>query len=282
MSAKALALAAALLATTAISTSANAGGVRLGFGFPLGNFTAHPNLSSGPAGTARGRNTAEHYEKPRVARGHHNDDDDAPVRKAKRAPKVEVADDEPAPKKVHRKPKVEVAEDEPAPKTVHRRPKVQVADEVPAPKKLKKQPKIEVAEEPPQVLKVKTAKLETTDAEPAPVSHAAPVIFIPETAVAVPALTGTQSTPAPIKVASLGPVEIKPPQVLAAAVPVAEPLKTAAKAEAKTEAKPEPKSEAKTAPKSETKATSVALEAKKLCRRFSAAIAGLIDVPCGD
>lgn len=235
MSAKALALAAALLATTAISTSANAGGVRLGFGFPLGSFTAHPNLSSGPAGTARGRDTAEHCEKPRVARSYHNDDDDAPVRKAKRAPKVEVADDEPAPKKIAKQHKNEVA-DEPA-------------------------------------AEVKTAKLETKDADTKTVNHAAPVIFIPETPVAVPALSGTQSTPAPIKVASLEPVEIKQPQVMAAVVPVAEPLKT--------EVMTETKSEVKTTPKTETK-SSVALEAKKLCRRFSAAIAGLIDVPCGD
>ena len=40
-----LALAAALLAGTTLTSAANAGGVRVGFGFPLGSFVAHSNQS---------------------------------------------------------------------------------------------------------------------------------------------------------------------------------------------------------------------------------------------
>ena len=40
MSKSALALAAAVLAATTLSNAANAGGIRLGFGFPLGSFVA--------------------------------------------------------------------------------------------------------------------------------------------------------------------------------------------------------------------------------------------------
>ena len=42
MSKSALALAAAVLAATTLSNAANAGGIRLGFGFPLGSFVAKP------------------------------------------------------------------------------------------------------------------------------------------------------------------------------------------------------------------------------------------------
>ena len=251
MTTKALALAAALLTATSLTTAANAGGVRVGFGFPLGNFTAHPNLSSGPGGTARGRGSYEHCAKPKAqARSHHNDGDEAPVRKAKRASKVEVAEEAPAPKKVHRKPKVEVAEEEPAPRVVKAK-----------------------LEEP--AAEVKTAKLETKT-----VSHADPVIFIPEAPVNVPQLSGTQATPAPVKVASLGPVEMKAPNTNVAELPVADPLKSTAAVKAIEEPKPV-KTEAKTEAKSETK-KSAASGVKTLCRRFSAAVAGLIDVPCGD
>lgn len=46
-----LALAATVLsATTSLTTSAHAGmGIRLGFGFPLGSFVAHPSHGSGPS-----------------------------------------------------------------------------------------------------------------------------------------------------------------------------------------------------------------------------------------
>ena len=261
MSAKAFALAAALLTTTALSTAANAGGIRVGFGFPLGNFTALPNLSSGPAGTARGRDSYEHCEKPKAtARSHHNDDDDAPARKAKRAPKVEVAEEAPAPKKVHRQPKVEVAEQAPVARVI--------------------KAKAETEDKP---VEIKTAKLETSataSETKTPVSHADPVIFIPEAPVVVPALTGTQSGPAPVRVAALGPVDIGARKPATSAIPVAEPLKSTLAAKPAEEIKPA-KAE-KTETKTETKKPAVTTQVQKLCRRFSAAVAGLIDMPCGD
>ena len=263
---KTLALAAALLTTTSLC-SAQAGGLRVGFGFPLGSFTVHPNLSSGPAGTARGRDSYEHCEHPKsAARSSHSDDDDAPARRTKRAPKVEVADEEPAPKKVHRQPKVEVADDEPAPKTSHRQAKAEPAQETPAARVVK----VKADDKP---VEIKAASLESKSV----VSHAAPIIYIPEAPVNVPQLSGTQSTPAPIKTASLGPVEVKSPEPATAIVPVAEPLKTTEVTRAPDEAKP-----ARTETKAESKKSSVTIEAKKLCRKFSAAVAALIDVPCGD
>ena len=51
-----LALAAALLAGTTLTSAANAGGVRVGFGFPLGSFIAHSNQSYSGEGYGSGRN----------------------------------------------------------------------------------------------------------------------------------------------------------------------------------------------------------------------------------
>ena len=93
----------------------------------------------------------------------------------------------------------------------------------------------------------------------------------------VPQLSGTQSTPASIKTASLGPVDMKSPEPATAIVPVAEPLKTTAVSHAAGEAKP-----AKTETKADSRKSNVTTEVKKLCRKFSAAVAALIDVPCGD
>jgi hypothetical protein len=81
------ALAAAVLAGTTMTSAANAGGVRLGFGFPLGNFVAHSNQNYD------GDRDYRHYEKPRHVRRDYQDD--APARKiakVKRAPKADVAD----------------------------------------------------------------------------------------------------------------------------------------------------------------------------------------------
>ncbi len=80
------ALAAALLAGTTMTSAANAGGIRLGFGFPLGSFIAH---------SAENYDSGRDYrsEKPRYVR--RDQDDDVPARKVakvRRAPKVEVAD----------------------------------------------------------------------------------------------------------------------------------------------------------------------------------------------
>ena len=82
-----LALAAALLAGTTLTSAANAGGVRVGFGFPLGSFVAQPNQSYSEPSYGRDR----HCDKPRYAARRRYLADAAPARKIKRAPKVEVA-----------------------------------------------------------------------------------------------------------------------------------------------------------------------------------------------
>lgn len=82
-----LALTAALLAgTTMMTSAANAGAVRLGFGFPLGSFVAHSNENYGGGDYRRA-------ERPRYVRRDYRDD--APVRKiakAKRPVQTEVAE----------------------------------------------------------------------------------------------------------------------------------------------------------------------------------------------
>ena len=222
---KSLALAAALLATTTLTSAAYAGGgVRVGFGFPLGSFVAHEHQNYTP--TPR---YERHCEKPQRA-ARHEERYEAPVHKVSRpAPKVEVAEDEPAPRKVKHAPKVEVAEETPAPRVV----RVKAVKE-PAP--------------------IQTAKLEDKNV----ISDAAPLIYVPE---APPAsnFTGTQSTPAAFRTAALSPPAIK--EEAKVETPKVEKIAKAAKDEPKVTA-------------------ALPSGAKRLCRRFSAAIAGLIDIPC--
>lgn len=232
-------LAALFLATSALTSAAEAGGIRLSFGGPLGSFTAHERLSDGPAGTARYSRAAKpHCDKPSYA---------------SRARAYSVArhqDDAPARKMVRKAPKVEVAE-----QNAPRKPKVYIEKHDTKPE-------------------VKTAKLEDKTVT----SDAAPAITVPESPVA-PVL-GTQSTPTAVpekaQTASLEQAPVTAPAV----APDAEPKTDTAAVEAapepvkaepaKVEAKAEPKAE-----KSEGKSM-----AARLCKRFSAAIAGLIDVPC--
>jgi hypothetical protein len=68
-----LTLAAALLAGTTLSSAANAGGIRVGFGFPLGSFIAHSAQNSMDDGYNR------RYERSRRA----YKAEPAPTRKAK-------------------------------------------------------------------------------------------------------------------------------------------------------------------------------------------------------
>ncbi|MEQ1653470.1 MAG: hypothetical protein ABL897_13350, partial [Hyphomicrobium sp.] len=66
MTKTALTLAAALLTCTTLSSAAEAGGIRVGFGFPLGSFVARPHqsYSAAPSYSAK-----KHCDKPqRVAR----------------------------------------------------------------------------------------------------------------------------------------------------------------------------------------------------------------------
>ena len=182
MSNKALTLAALILASGTFAGAAEAGGVRLQFGGPLGSFTAHPHLSSGPGGTMRNQgyahkpsHDAPRYAKPSyVGRMNH---DDAPVKKvAKRpAPKVHVAEEKPAPRKV-----------------VKKAPKVEVAEEAPIVRKIKK-PKIAA----PVVTVAKAVETPVT-------TDGAPSIFVPDSPpVAAEGFTGTQSTPAAVRTAAV-------------------------------------------------------------------------------
>jgi hypothetical protein len=216
MTKTALTLAAVLLAGTTLSTAANAGGIRLGFGMPLGSFVAHSNQS--------------YNSKPSYGYGE--------KKCAKKAAPARhyVKHEEPAPRKVvkHTAPK-----------------KIEVAEEAPV-RRIKKVVKAPVA--------IQTAKLE----DKAIISDAAPSIVVPETPPAAE-IVGTQSTAA-IEIAKVS----------------AEPAATETAALVKEEVKAEP-AKVET-PKAETeepkvKAT-ISSEAKRICRRFSAAIAGLIDVPC--
>ena len=212
-----LAIAAALLAGTTLTSAANAGGVRLGFGFPLGSFVAHQNQSYTPSSGYE-----KHCAKPaRVARHH---EEAAPVRHVKRAaPKQEVAE-APAPRKIKRAPKVEVAEAAPA----------------------------------PRIAKVKPVEVQEARLEDKTVANdATPSIYVPETPVAD--VKGTQSTPVEVTTASIEP----------APVATEAKIETPAVEKTVTIEKDEPKAK-----------IAVSGEVKRLCRRFSAAIAGLIDVPC--
>jgi hypothetical protein len=81
------ALTAALLAGTTLTQAANARGIRVGFGFPLGSFVAHPTQSYAEDGYGYGR----HCDRKRyVRRSYHADA--APARKVKRHRKIDVAE----------------------------------------------------------------------------------------------------------------------------------------------------------------------------------------------
>ena len=247
MTSKTLTLAAALLATSTLTSVANAGGVRLSMAGPLGSFTAHPYQSSGPGGTLRGYAARPHCNKPAYVKPSYvgrfkHDDDDAPVRRAKRVV-----------------PKVEVAEEAPAPRKIKRLPKVEVADEAPV-----------------KVAPVKTAKLE----DKTTTSDAAPAIFVPASPpVPVADLTGTQSTPAVERSAALAPTAATT-SVTATESVVQTPETTAAVDPVESKAVETKPAESKTA-KTAKKDTDSGM-ASKLCRRFSAAVAGLVSVPCGE
>jgi hypothetical protein len=199
-----LALAAALLAGTTLTSAANAGGVRVGFGFPLGSFVAHSNQSYSGESYGSGRSNCH---KPRYAARRQYEAAAAPVRKIKRAPKAAVA------YKVS-KPEVQTAKLE---------DKLITNDET------------------------------TTEIAKTPASEISGTQSTANTTTAVldkePAKTSTTTTPATAKVEA----------------PKVEKVATVEKTE--------------TSVKTEQKTISVPA-AKRVCRRFSAAIAGLVDVPC--
>lgn len=83
-----LVLAAALLAGTTLNSAANAGGVRVGFGFPLGSFVAHQHQSynSGYDPDCERPRSRRSYKAPRR------------VAKTKRAPKPVAVAAKPQPR----------------------------------------------------------------------------------------------------------------------------------------------------------------------------------------
>ena len=97
-----LTIATALLAGTTLTSAANAGGIRLGFGFPLGSFVAHPNQSYSGGGYDR------HCAKERRARRTYQAEA-APVRKIKRPRKSVVASVKPVSAPVVKTAKLEDA-----------------------------------------------------------------------------------------------------------------------------------------------------------------------------
>ena len=198
-----LALAAALLAGTTLTSVANAGGVRVGFGFPLGSFIAHSNQSYSGESYGSGRNC----HKPRYAARRQYEAAAAPVRKIKRAPKAAVA------YKVS-KPEVQTAKLE---------DKLITNDET------------------------------TTEIAKTPASD----------------VSGTQSTASTTTTAVLD----KADKAAATTTPATTKFEAPKVEKVATVEKTE------TSGKAEQKTISVPA-AKRLCRRFSAAIAGLVDVPC--
>jgi hypothetical protein len=199
-----LALAAALLAGTTLTSAANAGGIRVGFGFPLGSFVAHSNQSY--SGGGYDRHCAKERRPRRIYQA-----EAAPVRKIKRPRKIDVASVKP----------------------------------VSAP--------------------VKTAKLEDKLAsDPATTTDIAKTsdVTTGSTAAAspAPAAPATTTTPATITPAKTTTDTAKTDTTKTDKVAIVDKTPTDEKVDLK-------------------KATS---EAKQICRRYSAAIAGLIDVPCNE
>jgi len=133
--------------------------------------------------------------------------------------------------------------------------------------------KIEIAER----AAVKAKAVQTAKLEDKLVASDAPAIFVPESPAPDARFTGTQSTPAPARTAAVDTneantgtgveAEDKTEVVVLPVVEENEPKAAETTQATPVEAKPE---------KKETNTT----VAEKICRRFSAAIAGLITVPC--
>lgn len=229
-------LAALFVAAIAVPGAAEAGGVRLQFGGPLGSFVAHPHLSSGPGGTMRNRSYAEN----RSSYSAH-----CKQRELAKARKIEIARQAAQARKAR---EIELAR----------------AAEVRRDK---------IAERAARKAKVvQTAKLEDKS-----VASDAPAIFVPESPAPDARFTGTQSTPAPARTAAVDAneantgtgveAEDKTEVVVLPVVEESEPKVAETTQVTPVEVKPAEK---------ESKTTVV----EKICRRFSAAIAGLITVPC--
>jgi len=229
-------LATLFVAAIAIPGAAEAGGIRLQFGGPLGTFVAHPHLSSGPGGTMRNRSYAESRSSYSA---HCKQRELAQARKARQ---IEVARQTAQARKAR-----EIAE--------ARRDKIEIAERA----------------------AVKAKAVQTAKLEDKLVASDAPAIFVPESPAPDARFTGTQSTPAPARTAAVDTneantgtgveAEDKTEVVVLPVVEENEPKAAETTQATPVEAKPE---------KKETNTT----VAEKICRRFSAAIASLITVPC--
>lgn len=193
--------AAALISAPSFSSTAEAGGIRLGFGFPLGSFVARPHQSYGaPSG----------YQQ-------------YCAKKAAREARYAAARQQEA-----------------------------------AARKAQAQ-KMAALEKSAQIKRAKAAEaIQTAKVETKPVTtDAAPTVYVPvntattATTPVVNTAATTTTTTEPAKTAALEPVVEK--------APVVEEVKTV---------------------KVEKSTVNISANAKRVCRRFSAAIAGLIDVPC--
>jgi hypothetical protein len=217
MTRPALAIATALIAATSPTNGAEAGGLRLGFGMPLGTFVASPFA---PGSVHQPRHSSG-YNKLQQQR-------EANVRAAKIAnAKREYAAKQEAEARRQAVARAETAD------------KAQVKN-----------------------AEITTAKVETSTAT----TEAAPMIKIPDAPVNVAAPAAASYA----EVAKVG--------VIDDAVRIAAP-KTAALQQVVTIEK-EPASTTTVADKVDAEPTKVADTAQRICRRFSAVIGGLVDIPC--
>ncbi len=201
--------AAALLAAPSFSSNAEAGGIRLGFGFPLGSFVARPHQSY---------NAGPSYQQQCA-------------KKAAREARLAAARRQAA---AARQAQIEKAQAQ----------------------------KYAAAEKSAQIKRAKAAEaVQTAKVDSKPVTtDAAPTVYVP-----VANATATPESTAP---------------VTETAAVTTEPAKTAALETATTtETVPDVKKVEKAVVEKSNVKVSTAT-AKRVCRRFSAAIAGLIDVPC--
>ncbi|MGQ0456457.1 MAG: hypothetical protein ACT4OU_05290 [Hyphomicrobium sp.] len=216
MNRTALTLAAALVTGATFTNAAEAGGLRLGFGMPLGSFVAHSlSQESRHSGYSSGRSGYERMQEQRAAR----------------AAKVAAAKREAAKRQA-------IAEAE---------------------ARARKAKAVAAAQATTENVEIKTAKIE----DKTTATDAAPTIYVP-TAPAV-----VDAPKADAEVAKVGAID----DAVKIEAPKTEELKQVVTIE-----KP---AQPVTVEKVETKPTeTTSAKAQRICRRFSAAIAGLVDIPC--
>jgi hypothetical protein len=222
MNRTAIALAAALIAGSSVTTAAQAG-VKLGFGLPLGVFVAS-QLAQGAHNASR-RN---HYENMR-----------AQNRQAKAARAAKAAAAKQAAAKRQAIARAEAAE-------------------------ARAKAKAQAARVAARNAETKTAKVEA----PQVTTEAGPVINVPSTPTPVAATVPAAATVTAIETAKI--------EEINDAVKIEAPKSEQSQQVVSIEPTEAPVVEAKAEVKSEPAAN----KAERICRRFSAAIAGLNDVPC--